>query len=321
MDNQADRPQIVAFNLLVLVVAGVAFSFWMLRYTDWFPVVGGLMGLTGGFAWLAFLAKIVPESRKQALQQWLDAKILRSALPGVLLILCAATFLLGFTSWHGTLVLDTLGDAVARTVEIRCLDCDGAEIERLGSQARDERRVLLPTRFLGPATYRVKLDGLPARDFQIRPWDEQFVLVPADLLSASVALLRPTPVMSGEASQGEFALVVRVDGQEYGRISAYKGGAVWIGAEADVEIPARLVDRWRLEFISQKVSPALVTRWVLPGAIIGEARLRDGARIVATIEREGAGAEGIQGRVETELRAPKNSAQFPQEIVIDVISN
>lgn len=58
MNAEADKPRLFAFNLVTLLVLGVALSFWTLYYTEAFPVVGGLLGLTGVFAWIGFIASL-----------------------------------------------------------------------------------------------------------------------------------------------------------------------------------------------------------------------------------------------------------------------
>ena len=50
-------------NLALLSVCDVALSEWTLYYLDWFPVIGGLLGLGGLFAWLAFLANLISDRR------------------------------------------------------------------------------------------------------------------------------------------------------------------------------------------------------------------------------------------------------------------
>ena len=105
--EEKDRPGLVFCNLASFIILGVALSFWMLRYTDWFPVFGGILGLSGAFAWIAFLSNLITEGRKKAAQQYLDQRILQNkgtllALVGLILV-----FIFGFAFWHGTLLIDT----------------------------------------------------------------------------------------------------------------------------------------------------------------------------------------------------------------------
>lgn len=321
MSDPVDRPRLVAANIVALVAWGVALSFWMLRYTDWFPVVGGLLGLTGAFTWLAFLAKIVPEARKEAFQVWFDNRVLQRAWLIGLLSALSLAFLLLYSSWHGTLILDALGDSVPRTVELTRLDgAEGASV-RSGLAARAERKVLLPTDPFRPTAYRLKLSGLPAIAVEVAPWGRRTVVVPSEAFTAPVVLLRPSATMSGESSSGEFTLLVQADGQEYGRLMDYRGESVWIGAEADVEIPAAAVDRWRLELFSNDFPTDLVHRWTAPRSLVGKRMLAAGTTITATILRNpdalGTSDAEVQGQATATLKPSTSGADFPQEMVIN----
>ena len=75
MNAMPDKPRLVAANLVLLLAAGVAFCFWTIRFTDWFPVVGGLLGLTGAFAWIGFISSVIRDERRAAFQQWLDEEV------------------------------------------------------------------------------------------------------------------------------------------------------------------------------------------------------------------------------------------------------
>lgn len=323
MCAKPERPGLVAGNLIALVAWGVILSAWMLWYTDWFPVVGGLLGLTGAFSWIAFLANLVPDARKSQLQAWFDSRVLQRYWPLAALSGLSLAFVLLFTSWHGTLVIDALGDGTARTAELRPVgQSEEANPLRLGSAARSERTVLLPTGFFSSESYRLKLEGLPAIEIEIVPWSRTSVVVPVDFLTAPVVLLRPSATMSGEASTGEFSLLVRTDDEEYGRITDYRGESVWIGAREDVQIPAGLLERWRLDLMSQNLPTDLARRWTVPRSIVGSAPLKRGTEITAIILREpdrlGDGDAGIQGQVAEKVVGARRGADFPQEVVIDV---
>ena len=53
-------------NLVCLTLTGVAISLWLVEYTDFFPMLGGLLGLTGIFAWVAFLSNLISADRKKS---------------------------------------------------------------------------------------------------------------------------------------------------------------------------------------------------------------------------------------------------------------
>jgi positive regulator of sigma E activity len=54
-------------NLLLILVAGVFACWWTIFYSDWFDVLGGLLGLGGAFTWLAFISNMLREERVKEL--------------------------------------------------------------------------------------------------------------------------------------------------------------------------------------------------------------------------------------------------------------
>lgn len=315
--QSTDRPYLVAMNIIVAIVLGVAFSIWMIRYTDWFPVVGGLLALTGVFSWIAFLSNIVSDERKAQAQAFFDRHVLQSRATAFLLVSATLLFLGGYTMTHGTLIIDTLGDESSRTGKLTSKQ-DFAE--RIAVAAGTLSTFVLPTGYAGGRNYRIKLRGLPAITAEVRRWSRKIVIAPADFWTAPVLLIRPSITMSGEANQGEFELVIEVDGAEWGSVSPYYGGSVWIGAEEDVEIPPARIDRWRAEFLLKKYDPSLVQRWTTPVSLVGASPLATGANVSVIVRRRD-NPSAVQGQASTTLRPPQISAAFPQELVIDVSSN
>ena len=72
MPASQDRPALFAMNCSALLFSGVGFFSWTLHYTDWFPVIGALLGLTGAFAWIGVFGNLLTEARKTALQLWIE---------------------------------------------------------------------------------------------------------------------------------------------------------------------------------------------------------------------------------------------------------
>src|SRR5947209_1330617 len=75
-------------NLILIGVFGVALSGWILFYTDYFEIFGGLLSLTGLFSWLAFISKALPEDRLKALQSALDNRVFNRHKTSVLILSC-----------------------------------------------------------------------------------------------------------------------------------------------------------------------------------------------------------------------------------------
>ncbi len=314
------RPLVVVINLVLIVGLGVLGSFWLLHYTDWFPVVGGILGLTGAFAWVAFLSNIIKDKRKASAQDWIDLHILQNLGTIGVVAGLAAAFVFGFASWHGTLVIDSSGDIEGRNGEVRepgkPRDDATGLVDRIHSVGNGEVALLFASGFFGDERYLLKLDGLPAIEIAVAAWERTRVRVPIDFHRAPVLLVRPSAVLSGMSSPGEFVLTVDVDGKPYGRLDEYHGESVWIGATEDVVIPDAVINRWRLALLSQEASPDLVQRWLFPLSIVGDERIAEGSVVIARIVREGAGAPLIQGRAEAKIARPTSSAMFPQELVI-----
>lgn len=311
-----NRPFLVLANVAALIGLGVGFSLWMLRYTDWFPIVGGLLALTGAFSWVAFLSNIISDSRKAQAQSFLDRAVLQRPATLLVLAVVAMAFVFGYSFRRGTLMIDALGDTRSRTGEIQA----GEEPpQRVAVATGDVSLFLVPTPFFGQQGYRVKLAGLPAITVNAQPWHRTRVITPSDFWAAPVLLVRPTIAMSGEAIHGEFELIVKVGNAEWDRVSPYLGGSVWLGASEDVEIPLARIDRWRAEFLLKQYDAALVQRWTAPVSLLGDTPLMPGAKIDVTIVRIG-DSTGLQGEASTELHSPQRASAFPQELVIDVKS-
>ncbi|MCC5859323.1 MAG: hypothetical protein JJT90_14280 [Ectothiorhodospiraceae bacterium] len=301
-------------NVAAAVALGVAFSLWMLRYTSWFPIFGGLLALTGAFSWIAFLSNVISEERKKQAQAFLDRALLQNWLTLVCMSLLTASFLLIFAPLRGTLILDSFGEDVSRTGTITR---ESGDARRIALAARSESVMLLPTRWWQAEAYRVKLDGLPEIAVNVRPWRRARIIAPADFWATPVVLIRPTITMSGDALPGDFDLVVEVNDRRW-RVSPYHGGTVWVGASSDVEIPAARIDRWRMEFLHHDFNPALVHRWTLPAALDEGPRLQSGDRLVVRVELPGS-PPVQQGIAEARVQPVRSPGAFPQELVIDVV--
>src|SRR5580765_5412413 len=69
--------RLICINFATLLLLGTFLSGWLLRYTDYFEVFGGLLALGGLFTWLAFLLKLFPETEMQRLQAGLYELVLK----------------------------------------------------------------------------------------------------------------------------------------------------------------------------------------------------------------------------------------------------
>lgn len=317
-NNPPPNPRRVATNLACLVVALALISGWMLHYTDWFPIFGGLFTLTGVFAWLAFVSKILTESRAKQLQTALDDKVLqanwmRKAVIGAMVIL---TLVLGFG--RGTLVLDGLQDTGGRTVELRVIENGkpkaGPPLQRL---VLSERGVAKATFWSMPFIGReihVEVSGLPWQRVTVSSFSRTTVLVPRSFQERAVLLVRPlaSKVAALAKSPERFQLVIEIGAQKL-TVEPYGGESVLVGAQAGMELPKSLLDSWRLELNEAKAPSVALVRWMQPRILAPLMVLPPNAKVLVYIRVNNVPATS---KAEHATVSPLGTAStFPLEIV------
>jgi len=279
----------VSASLAVLVVSGVAVSAWVLFYTDWFPVLGGLLGLGGLFAWAAFVAGVLSDDRKEELQRAFETRVLgRSWTPATLLLLLLA-FLL-WASLEGSVRLDSRGDDHSRVAWIQPEAFVSAE-HKAGDGYVAPRSLQTYSLFTGWRTRRfyLKMAGLPAREVLVQPLRRQTLAIPDDFASRPVVLIRPKPLVSSNAEKVPYKLSVMLNGSLLGYIDAgqYHGETVWVGCDVDVAIPDRLSSLWRIELLQKYQRDDSLVRWSAPLAVAMDKLLKPGDKVAVTLQEAG----------------------------------
>ena len=320
-----DRPALVAANCVVLLIAGVGFCFWTIYYTDWFPVIGGLLGLTGAFAWVGVFANVLTEDRKKALQRWLDQRCLQSWTPMIAVGIAAVAFFLLVAARCGSVVVDSEGDDVARTVIVSDVPqpgskpaSDSADAE-LPSSPGTQSSALLETGLFGSRAYDVMATGLPSVRLTIRALRRHRLKLPNDLLSAPVMLLRPDAALSGMSITGPHKLQIDVDGRNFGHLDNYRGTTAWIGTTRDVAIPKSTIDGWRADQSDPGMKEAaardvVLARWRNAAAVPGAWRLKPGVEVRASVVSADDGRTIASACLTVVVPADRHD--FPQELVI-----
>lgn len=272
----------VLLNLGLLIALGVGISGWILYYTDWFPVVGGLLGLGGLFTWIAFVSGLLKDERKEQFQEGFERRVLLERRTWRAVLLAGGLFLL-WASLHGSIVVRSLADDTDRTVEIQ------GDASFLPPRAEQKRLV-----FTGWTSrdVEVKVSGLPAETFRVFPLRRRTVATPSSFTARPVVLIRPEPRAAANVEKNGFKLVVRRNGQAIASIQGgqYRGEAVWVGCDDDVLVPAAEIDRWRLEMLRDDLPEDVLTRWKAPLAVAEAVNLEPGDRIRAEILRQDGGA-------------------------------
>ncbi len=291
-------------NVALLIVAGVAISWWLLEFTDVFPAVGGFFGLAGIFAWIAFLGNLVKDDRKKQLQDVLETRFLLSTTTTAVTMV---VFVL-FGCWvalHGALILIAPGDGTKRVLEIRddaatleTIELAPGETVKVPFWIRQRRRSLV-----------VKTAGLPELGVTIPRAGRAKIVIPQSFQDQPVvfalgfsreedlASLGPSPSLRAQIRRGHGVW------QEYGRLApgAYAAESVWIGASPDTELPPSLRERQKTQ--------------AQPKALGAEQPLRVGDEIRLCVMNSESG-EVAFGEL-TVLDRKQRS--FPQELRLEMI--
>lgn len=306
MDRTTQVPKgslkLVSANLALLSTASVLGAVWIYFYTDWFLVLGSLVGIVGVFA---FLANLLTEERKAELRKAFDENVLgRRGAAWIAAVVLVS--LLVLSSLTGSVLVRSLRDDSSRLISVESLrGSRGAEtVRQVLLPGRSQKKFIL-LRGLG-REYRVKVSGLPAATIRVRSFARKVLDSPDDFLRQPVVLVRPTPVLSQIAAQAHLWLVVEHKGKRVVRFP-FSGKAVWLGCDADVAIPPELLSRWQLS--------ARPEAWLPPVAPEEQQALSPGDSLRISIET----AEGqTYGKpVDLVVKPKYRKEDFPLEVVMD----
>ena len=295
---------------------GVAASGWVLYYTHWFPVIGSLLGLGGLFAWVAFMSGLLTDDRKKQFQKAFENRVLLSERVWISVLILAALFAL-FATMHGSIVFHSLADDQGRKVEIRTSGPDGELVHELFVPPREVQKRLVFTGW-GRRGFEIKAAGLPATRIDVAPLGRTIVLSPSSFHARPVLLLRPDPRVSNNAEQNPLRLVVWRGDKEIGSIAAgvYRGEAVWVGCDPDVQVPEQVTARWRLEMLRDNISQEVLARWASPLALATATGLQARDPMRAALLHED-GTAYAEGRVW--IAPPQPGQGFVNELQIKVV--
>jgi hypothetical protein len=234
-------------NLGLLAALGALGSAWVLWYTDWFPLLSGVLGLGGLFAWAAFLGGLLSKDRKESLQTAFERHVLTSRFISTVVPALFGVMLL-WASAHGSVVFESK-EGSGRLVALASKDSEGeAQGEHEYLAPYGQRKWVVWTGWLG-RPYVVKAAGLPSALVTVGPLPPRRVTVPDQLAGRIVLLVYLEPALGAAVRRDGASFVVRRDGKEPTTIGPcdFHGGSVWVGCDAEVEIPEKVVDHWRCQ--------------------------------------------------------------------------
>jgi hypothetical protein len=303
-------------SLTLFVLWGLFISAWFIYYTDFYPVVGGLLGLGGLFAWIAFLSNLISEKRKDELQERFESFLLSKRFLPSLLILFA--LFLGLALFLGTVMLQS-SENISRRISIKSPDdkrpWSDSTLEKWTVGAGNIEKSIWWTKPVWSGSYEIKAAGLPAITVAVKPFQRVPVYIPDSFYTRPVLLVVPDLITSATATNAAtsgspiYELALNVGGNEKGR-QPYRGGTVWIGCDRDVTVPAQTLARWRLDFLIKTNTPEeVLSPYEFPESMFEEADLKEGDQVVLTLFSHGQ----VAATKKVTIRKP-SANDFPQEV-------
>ncbi len=306
-------------NLSAMIFTGVCALLWVLLYTENFVVIGGLLGLGGVLAWIAFMANLIRDDRKEALQRLFDEVVLQKPITLVCTVLLAIGFLVTWPFRFGTVVVDSAADGVHRTLKVFETNADGSATKLAHKEITlapgATLKVPVSTGILGTNVYRFKLSGLPATDVRLGFLDREPLTVPASFQRRPLVLVRPSPLDSANLTAVPAEFVAFRNDVEIGRLKDYRGDAVWIGADVDVPVPEEVKNDWRLALrrIPGVDEEVVFSRWLPPRSVAAGLAFAVGDRIKIVVR------DLSNGKVLGEKTLRVQAIGLPRDIVQDVM--
>jgi hypothetical protein len=245
--------RVLCWNFATLILLGLALSYWIFVYTDYFDSFVALLSFGGILSWLALVSKLVPEADGKTIHEGIFGFFLKKPYAWVAyLVLLAAGA--GATAAFGTIQLESAQSGA---------DYQAAVYPADESPPAPEKRERVPaaSRVRFPflpcwreRKYRVAVKGYPTEEVTLGgPWGRKVLRVP-DSFQQAVLLVGPSALVfrqlrsdtnSPEAAY-EFQATVTINGQEFALERAYEGQAFWLGGtpEESLDIPKLFLDEW-----------------------------------------------------------------------------
>jgi hypothetical protein len=262
------------WNLVALVIVGVAVSAWLIRFTDWFETAASLFALGGVLTWSATVLRLLPEERLKALQKTLTATVLDRH--GTWQVCAALLILLGLASFCvGSVQIQGGTGASDSRVQIYRVGAPHSERDSLYLPANGHVRALFVVRPFRQADVRVKVSNLPEGEITVDAigwmWSKPVRrVVPLDFLQPVVLIAAESSLTNQAASNREARdasqqppsdstwLVVWLKGKKYR--TPFDGHSIWIGCRTDdVMVPEKLRLDWSKDLTDPNSAPLMLS--------------------------------------------------------------
>ncbi|MCZ6643167.1 MAG: hypothetical protein O7F71_16450 [Gammaproteobacteria bacterium] len=304
-------------NLLALVALGVGALGWLLFYTEYFEVIGGLLGLGGAFAWVAFTANLISEARKNSIREAFDQYVLGQPITTIVVLAIGVTFALLGPARHASLLLESTAASSHHVIKV-------FEIDRLGERLEpgliDE--LLIPggkvkypltVGLYTTAIFRDKVEGLPTADQELHWGDRERIRIPEFFDRRTLLLVRPHYLDTAQLQGLDTTLTVLAGTRQLGQLPKYRGEAVWIGATRDVPLGPAQELSWEtsLKHIESPERAVFMARWLPPESIAPGYTLTTGDEITLVIRE----MSNELSRTVIKIRATRSGERVQDELL------
>ena len=158
---------VVNFSLLVALCACACY--WMWRSTDWLPVVGSLLALSGAFSWIALIARLVPRDRSDAMFIGIQRVFAEDWRVSATLLIAAAGLLV-LSLFVATVDLRSVGDLSPLAITLSPMDSFEQRPERQRVTPGDTYRRVIWRNPISQPKYLLQVSGYCPRVIQCGLW-------------------------------------------------------------------------------------------------------------------------------------------------------
>ena len=299
----APRPGFFGWNLVLLIGLGTLFSFWVALYTDYLDDFIKLLALGGILSWLAFVGKILTESRLKALQQAVDDRILNRRWLVFALVIAIGAFCF-WAAMRAT--IQVTGSRGIGLTQVKVAENNATIYEK---EIGAGERVRFNTSVLKRRTFNVVVRGYPPAEVHLGSLNRPELTVP-DSFRRPVVILRPSVELLRQRSQG-LKVNVKVNGLAYSS-AVFDGHPFWLGTDADTTVPERLFNSWKMELDAVK-APELMSILRVP-ASLGATPLGVGDQVCVELLGE---QDAVYVRQDFKIKPIEKAEDYPQEVKVD----
>ncbi|NQW01312.1 MAG: hypothetical protein HQ483_16525 [Rhodospirillales bacterium] len=260
-------------NIALILVTGVWTSLWFIYYTEWFPLIGGVLGLGSFFAWVAFVSGLITDARKKSYQEIIDARVFSWKWTWICILGVNVLLILGIPAQFGGLRIINTSRGESLLIKIS----PGSD-QPVFIGPQNKMNLIFHTPWFGSRKFEISTADAPGLFVQAKSFNRHSVILPDAAWHQPLVLIRPSnpeiytklankhavyylKISLCDAQVGSDKCTLLHDG--FAHKDRYAGGAFIIGAEQPVQLPDNIIRRWRsLGWESQVVS--LWSRPLLP---------------------------------------------------------